>query len=29
MKNTMENIAPELPIKLAVDVKSGDNWGEL
>ena len=29
MKTVMENIAPELPIKLAVDVKSGDNWGEL
>ena len=29
MKNIMENVAPELPIKLAVDVKSGDNWGEV
>jgi DNA polymerase-1 len=29
LKETMENIAPELPIKLAVDVKMGDNWGEV
>jgi len=29
LKETMENIAPELPIKLAVEVTAGDNWGEL
>lgn len=29
LKETMENIAPELPIKLAVEVTSGDNWGTL
>ncbi len=29
LKETMEGIAPELDIKLAVDVSSGDNWGEL
>lgn len=29
LKTTMESIAPELPIKLAVDVKTGSNWGEL
>ena len=29
LQETMENIAPELPIKLAVEVTSGDNWGEL
>ncbi len=29
LKETMEGIAPELPIKLAVEVTSGDNWGEL
>ena len=29
LKQTMENIAPELPIKLAVEVTSGENWGEL
>ncbi len=29
LKWTMENIAPELKIKLAVDVTSGRNWGEL
>ena len=26
---TMEGIAPELPIKLAVEVTKGENWGEL
>lgn len=29
LQETMEGIAPELPIKLAVEVTSGDNWGEL
>ena len=29
LKEIMEGVAPELPIKLAVDVTSGDNWGEL
>lgn len=29
LKQEMENIAPELKIKLAVDVTIGDNWGEL
>lgn len=29
LKETMDGIAPELPIKLAVEVTSGDNWGEL
>lgn len=29
LKETMEGIAPELPIKLAVEVTSGDNWGTL
>ena len=29
LQETMENIAPELPIKLAVEVTSGDNWGSL
>lgn len=29
LKREMENIAPELPIKLAVDVSIGRNWGEL
>ncbi len=29
LKETMENIAPELPIKLKVDVSIGENWGEL
>ncbi len=29
LKEKMEKIAPELPIKLAVDVASGKNWGEL
>ncbi|MDO5480606.1 MAG: DNA polymerase [Candidatus Saccharibacteria bacterium] len=29
LKQEMENIAPELPVKLAVDVTVGDNWGML
>lgn len=29
LKSAMESIAPELPIKLQVDVSVGDNWGEL
>lgn len=29
MKNVMETIAPDLGIKLAVDVHTGENWGEL
>lgn len=29
LKETMESIAPELPIKLKVDVGIGKNWGEL
>ena len=29
LKQEMEQIAPELPIKLAVDVTIGNNWGEL
>lgn len=29
LKSTMENIAPELKIKLSVDVTIGKNWGEL
>ncbi len=29
IKQTMENIAPEIKIKLAVDVKIGNNWSEL
>ncbi len=29
LKETMEAIAPKLPIKLKVDVESGKNWGEL
>lgn len=29
LKETMEGIAPELPIKFAVEVTSGDNWGVL
>ncbi|MBQ9181003.1 DNA polymerase I [Candidatus Saccharibacteria bacterium] len=29
LQTTMENIAPELPIKLAVEVTTGKNWGEL
>ena len=29
LKRIMEGVAPELKIKLAVDVKSGRNWGEI
>ena len=29
LAETMEGIAPELPIKLAVEVTTGKNWGEL
>ena len=29
LRETMEGVAPELPIRLAVDVTVGDNWGEL
>jgi len=29
LKDTMENIAPQLGIKLRVDVNIGKNWGEL
>ena len=29
LRETMEGIAPELPIKLAVEVTTGRNWGEL
>ena len=29
LKQEMENVAPELKIKLAVDVTTGKNWGEL
>ena len=29
LKETMENVAPELLIKLVVEVTSGNNWGEL
>lgn len=29
LRTTMESIAPELPIKLKVDVGIGKNWGEL
>lgn len=29
LKTTMENIAPDLGIKLRVDVSVGNNWGEL
>ena len=29
LKETMEGIAPELPIKLKVDVSVGKNWGEV
>lgn len=29
MKDVMENVYPDLPVKLAVDVKEGNNWGEL
>ena len=29
LKETMESVAPELPVKLAVDAKIGKDWGEL
>ena len=29
LRDTMEAVAPELPIKLKVDVSTGENWGEL
>ncbi len=29
LRQEMENVAPELPVKLAVDVTTGQNWGEL
>ena len=29
LRNTMESIYPELPVKLAVDASIGKNWGEL
>lgn len=29
LKSTMESVAPELPVKLNVDVTIGKNWGEL
>lgn len=29
LRDTMENICPELGIKLQVDVSSGENWGEV
>ena len=29
LKTTMESIAPDLPVKLKVDVSVGDNWGAL
>ena len=29
LKTTMESVAPELPIKLSVDVSTGKNWGDL
>jgi DNA polymerase-1 len=29
LKDTMESIAPDLPIKLKVDVSVGKNWGEV
>jgi DNA polymerase-1 len=29
LKDTMEAVAPELNVKLAVDVTVGQNWGEL
>lgn len=29
LKQEMESVAPELPIKLAVDVTTGQNWGKL
>ena len=29
LKESMESVAPELPVKLAVDVTTGHDWGEL
>jgi DNA polymerase-1 len=29
LKDTMENVYPEIPVKLKVDVSAGKNWGEL
>lgn len=29
LKEVMENVYPELPVKLTVDTSIGDNWGEL
>jgi DNA polymerase-1 len=29
LKKTMEEVAPELPVKLAVDVTTGHDWGKL
>ncbi len=29
LQQEMENVAPELPVKLDVDVTTGQNWGEL
>jgi len=29
LQRTMESVAPELPVKLKVDVSRGKNWGEL
>lgn len=29
LKQEMENVAPELPVKLKVDVSIGENWGDL
>jgi DNA polymerase-1 len=29
LKDTMESIYPTLPVKLKVDISSGENWGEL
>ena len=29
LKETMESIYPELPVRLDVDTSTGQNWGEL
>ena len=29
LKSEMESVAPELPIRLQVDVNVGENWGEV
>ena len=29
LKSEMESVAPELPVKLAVEISTGENWGEL